>query len=87
MAQDREQPQIIPSPTQLIIKLKHASTYDFMLLNAGSSKADESGRGNTVGEENLIIINRGDKPEGIWFLNLRWKSNQKEYIYKQTLRW
>ncbi len=79
------EPEVKITPAQLIIKLKDSAIYELRLLRASSAKDDILEKGQSLGENHLIIIDRHRMDRGLWQMELKWKSHQKEYFYKKSL--
>lgn len=82
---DKAEPKIEISTNQLIIQLKDSVTYDLKFKCASKASVDIKATGNTIGQANLIILDKAKLPKGLWFLELRWTYNQKTYLFKKDL--
>lgn len=82
---DYATPKITLSDSQLIIQLKDSAAYDLKLMRPSTNKDDFKDKGITLSGTNLILIDKKNMATGLWFLELRWKSNNKEYQYKRSL--
>lgn len=78
-------PEIVISPSQIIIKLKDSATYHLNLKRASNDKDDKTFNGSTVGPSNLILIERTDFPSGLWFLKLQWSVKGKDFLFRTNL--
>ncbi|RZL47775.1 MAG: nitrogen fixation protein FixH [Pedobacter sp.] len=82
---DKVAPKITLTANQLIIQLKDSANYELKLMRPSTVKDDIKDKGLTVSDSNLILINTQNMHTGLWFLELRWKSNGKEYQYKKSI--
>ncbi|MCY1513218.1 hypothetical protein D9M68_477050 [compost metagenome] len=82
---DHAAPQIKISESQLILQLNDSASYSLKLLKPSSAKEDRNLKGTTAGEANLIVIDRTQMSKGLWMLELRWVSRQKEYRYQKNI--
>lgn len=82
---DNAEPKIQISESQIIIQLKDSAQYELKLLNPSSSKQDYFKKGTTIGDSNLIVIDKGEFKLGRWMLELKWNSGQKNYLYTKNV--
>lgn len=82
---DNAKPKIMNTRTQLIIQLKSPASYQLLLMRASDSKDDLKLIGKTTGNGNIILIDKTKIAKGMWFINLSWHSDNKEYLYKNNL--
>jgi hypothetical protein len=85
MVNDKAEPKITINDSQIIIQLKDSASYELKLMRPSSAKDDIKDKGTTVADAHLILINRQHMHKGLWFLELKWKSNNKEYLYKKNI--
>jgi len=85
MLDDRVEPLIRISESQLIIQLKDSANYELKLLRPSSAKEDKTEKGSTVGDSNLILVDRTAMHKGLWLLELRWKSKGRDYLYQKNI--
>lgn len=78
-------PVVSVNQKQLIVALKDSANYNLILLRPSNKSEDLSFEGNTITTGNLILIDRSKLAKGAWFLNLKWKNGNKEYLYKTTI--
>ena len=79
------QPEIKINANQIILQLKDSATYTLKLMRPSNAKDDVISKGNTIGETNMILIDRANMHTGLWFLELRWISNNKEYQFNKNI--
>ena len=79
------QPQIKITENQIIVQLKDSATYVLKLLRPSAQKEDIATKGNTIGNGNLILIDRKSLSKGLWTLSIQWESNKKSFFYKTDL--
>lgn len=82
---DDAKPLIKVTSNQILIQLKDSASYKLVLLRPSNSKVDFSIKGKTIGDSNLILVDKSKFEKGLWFFNLEWKSNNKNYQYKQNI--
>ena len=82
---DGAEPKINISASQLVIQLKDSVGYELKLKCASAAKADVKESGHTVGQANLILLNKAKFRKGLWFLELRWINNGKNYLFKKDI--
>ncbi len=82
---DRASPVISVTKNQIIIKLKDSATYQLKLTRPSTVKNDVKMNGNTLSNSNLILIDRSAMPFGLWYLEINWVSNHKNYLLKTTI--
>lgn len=82
---DNAQPKVTVSHTQIIIQLKDSANYELRLLRPSTIKDDLDRKGNTATDSNLILIDSKKLANGLWFLELKWKSNNKDYLFKKNI--
>ena len=79
------QPDIKINDSQIIIQLKDSASYKLKLMRPSNAKDDVISKGNTIGDTNMILIDRANMHTGLWFLELRWISNNKEYQFNKNI--
>ncbi len=79
------QPVINISKSQLIIELKDSAEFELKLQRPSTIKDDMIIKGKTVGSANLILVNSKQMHAGLWFLELKWVSNHKQYLFKKNI--
>ena len=82
---DGVEPVIKFNQNQIIIQLKDSATYELKLMRPASAKDDNLIKGKTIGDANLILIDRSEMHKGLWFLDLKWLSNGKDYQFKKNI--
>lgn len=82
---DDAEPTIKINAHQIIIELKDSSIYELKLMSPANAKADISSKGNTIGATNLILIDRANMHKGLWILELKWMSNNKQYQFNKNI--
>ena len=82
---DHVEPMITINPNQLIIRLKDSASYSMVLMRPSNSRADKTQSGNTLGADHLILLKKTAADKGLWYLDLKWKSNNKQYQYKKSI--
>lgn len=82
---DDAKPQITVTKNQIVIKVKENATYKLVLMRPSNSAEDLRLKGNTTGDSNLILVDKKKMAKGLWFLNLQWRSENKDYLYKNTI--
>ncbi|MFD0940238.1 FixH family protein [Pedobacter boryungensis] len=85
VVEEGAQPVITIGKTELSIKLKDSAAYELKLQRPSTVNDDILIKGNTAGSSNLIQLNSTTMPKGLWFLELKWKSNNKEYLFKKDI--
>ena len=85
MITDQAEPIITINDSQLIIQLKDSASYELKLMRPASAKNDIKEKGTTVGDANLILLNHKDMHKGLWFLELKWNSHNKAYLFKKNI--
>lgn len=80
-----QEPKITLSDSQLIIQLKDSASYELKLMRPSTVKNDIKTKGSTIGNAHLILIDKKGLPAGVWFLELKWKSNGKDYQFKKSI--
>lgn len=83
---DGADPIIKISESQIILMLKDSASYEIKLLRPSTAKDDIHLTGNTIGNSNLILIDRKEMYNGLWFLHLKWISNGKNYFYEKEIK-
>ncbi|MFD2585125.1 FixH family protein [Pedobacter vanadiisoli] len=81
--EENAQPAISISKSMLIIELKDSAAYELKLQRPSTAKDDFQIRAKTSGK--FIRLNSTNMQRGLWLLELRWTSNNKEYLYNQTI--
>lgn len=79
------QPMISISKSQLRIELKDSAAFELKLQRPSTAEDDIFIKGNTSGSSNLIRLNSTNMHTGLWFLELKWTSNNKEYLFKKNI--
>jgi hypothetical protein len=79
------EPTITINPNQLILQLKDSASYSLLLMRPSNAKADKQLIGKTIGANHLILLERKVTDKGIWLLDLKWKSNNKNYQFKKSI--
>ena len=82
---DHAEPKITLTESQIIIQLKDSATFEWKLMRPSTVKDDIKDKGFTVSDSHLILINAKNMHTGLWFLELKWKSNGKEYQFKKSI--
>ncbi|MCY1552773.1 hypothetical protein D9M68_891920 [compost metagenome] len=82
---DQAEPIFKFSENQLIIQLKDTANYELKLLRPAAAKDDVKQKGSTVGDTNLILVDRHGMPKGLWLLELKWTSKGKDYLFKKSI--
>ena len=82
---DGVEPVIKINQNQIIIQLKDSATYELKLMRPGSAKDDSIAKGKSLGDANLIVVDRSTMHKGLWFLDLKWSSNRKDYQFKKNI--
>ena len=85
VVEESAQPIISINKSQISIQLKDSATFELKLQRPSTVKDDILIKGNTSGKSNLIKLNSATMPKGLWFLELKWKSNNKEYLFKKDI--
>jgi hypothetical protein len=85
VVEEDAQPIISISKSQVSIQLKDSAAFELKLQRPSTVKDDILIKGNTSGSLNLIQLNSTTMPKGLWFLELKWKSNNKEYLFKKDI--
>ncbi|WP_316829648.1 FixH family protein [Pedobacter aquatilis] len=83
---DGVKPKISITPKQFIIQLSDSAQYELILMRPSNSNDDLKLTGNTSGSSNLILIDKTRLAKGVWFLDLKWHSGVKDYLYKDNIR-
>ena len=83
---DDAKPQISIVNNQVLIQLKDSSSYTLVLMRPSNSNDDVKFKGNTIQDKNLIVVDKSKLAAGTWFLNLEWRSSNKDYLYKNTIK-
>ncbi|MET4082857.1 hypothetical protein ABIB40_002821 [Pedobacter sp. UYP30] len=82
---DDAKPKITVSAGQIVIEIKDSATYNLVLMRPSSSADDVKLKGSTAGSSNFIVVDKTKMAKGLWFLNLQWRSANKDYLYKNTI--
>lgn len=85
MIDDKAEPVITINDSQLIIRLKDSASYELKLMRPALAKDDIKTKGNTIGDANLILLNHKGMYKGLWFLELKWNSKNKAYLFKKNI--
>ena len=86
MYTDQAEPQLMYTKSQVIIKLKQHANYEMELMRPSTNRDNIKVSGSTIGDHNLILIDRNTMPTGVWFLELKWVVNGKVYLFKTRLK-
>ncbi|WP_316738866.1 FixH family protein [Pedobacter aquatilis] len=78
-------PIIKVNESQIVIQMKDCCNYELRLIRPSDAKSDKKMKGKTIGENHLILIPRTAQDKGLWFLDLEWKINNKNYRFKQNI--
>lgn len=79
------EPAITINPNQLILQLKDSANYALVLMRPSNAKADRKLTGKTIGINHLILLDRKGNDKGLWILDIKWKSNNKNYQFKKNI--
>ncbi|MFC4197959.1 FixH family protein [Pedobacter jamesrossensis] len=82
---EHAEPIITVNPNQLILQLKDSANYSLVLMRPSNAKADKKFAGKTIGKNHLILLQRNVTDKGLWLLDLKWESNNKNYQYKKSI--
>ena len=82
---DSATPKITINKNQIIIQLKDSASYELKLMRPSTVKDNIIDKGFTKGDANLILVDAGRMHSGLWFLELKWNSNNKAYQYKKSI--
>ena len=82
---EHAEPTITINPNQLILQLKDSASYSIVLMRPSNAKADKQLSGKTIGTNHLILLERKATDKGVWLLDLKWKSNNKNYQFKKSI--
>ncbi|MBC6112835.1 FixH family protein [Pedobacter fastidiosus] len=82
---DDAKPTITITKNQMIIQIKESANYELVLMRPSNSLDDVKLKGKTTGSSNLILVDKTKMPKGMWFLNLQWRSGNKDYLYKNNI--
>ncbi len=85
MLNDNAEPIIKINTNQIIIQLKDSASYSLKLMRPSKAKDDLESKGKTIGESNMILIDKANMHSGLWFLELKWISNGKEYQFNKNI--
>ena len=85
MIDDKAEPVITINDSQLIIQLKDSASYELKLMRPALAKDDMKVNGTTVGDANLILLSHKGMHKGMWFLELKWNSRNKAYLFKKNI--
>lgn len=80
------EPVIIINENYLILQLKDSVAYSLILMRPSAKKNDIEFKGTTIGTSNSILIDRASLADGYWIVSLRWKKNQKFFLYNQKVK-
>ena len=78
-------PKISVTKTQIVIQLKETATYELTLMRPANQLDDVKLQGETTGTANLILVDKSKLAKGMWFLNLKWRSGTKDYLFKNNI--
>jgi hypothetical protein len=79
------QPLITIKNSQIIVQLKDSASYALKLMRPSAQKEDVALKGNTIGNSNLILIDRKLLAKGMWTFSIQWESNKKTYFFKKDI--
>lgn len=82
---DQAEPVIKISENQIIIELKDSATYNLKIMSPANAKDDLTSKGNTIGKTNMILVDKATMHAGLWLLELKWISNNKEYQFNKNI--
>ena len=82
---DGAEPVIKVNDHQIIIQLKDSASYELKLMHPAKAAEDIKSKGNTIGETHLILVDRANMHTGLWILELKWISNNKEYQFNKNI--
>lgn len=82
---DNATPLLRVTKEQIIINLKDSANYELKLLSPSMRQNDLLRKGTTNSENNLILIDRSDMLPGLKFLELKWISRGKHYVFKTNI--
>lgn len=82
---DNAQPKISKGQYQLIIQLKDSANYELKLVRPSRKTDDVVKKGSTIGDANVIVIDSKNMPTGLWFMELKWTSKGRSYLFKQDI--
>lgn len=82
---ENAQPLITINKYQVIIELKDSASFDLKLMRPSTVKDDIKLKGNTIGSSNLILVDTKKMHSGLWFLELKWNRNNKNYLYSKNI--
>ena len=82
---DDAEPIIKINANQIIIQLKDSASYKLKIMRPVKAKDDIISKGNTIGKTNMILVDRANMHNGLWFLELKWISKGKEYQFNQNI--
>ncbi|WP_421943188.1 FixH family protein [Pedobacter sp.] len=82
---DGQTPIININEKQIVIQMKDSVDYALRLIRPSDIKADKNLNGHTIGDNNLILIPKKPQDKGLWFLDMEWKINSKNYRFKQNI--
>lgn len=85
MIDDKAEPVITINDSHVIIQLKDSASYELKLMRPALAKDDMKVNGTTVGDANLILLNHKGMHKGMWFLELKWNSQNKVYLFKKNI--
>ncbi|GGI24907.1 FixH family protein [Pedobacter mendelii] len=82
---DDAKPKITITKKQIIIQIKATAKYELVLMRPANSLDDVKLKGKTSGDAHLILVDITKMAKGMWFLNLQWRSGNKDYLYKDNI--
>ena len=82
---DNAQPSVVINKHQIIIQLKDSASYELKMIRPGTKNDDVKLNGATVSNANLILITREKMHTGLWLIDLKWKSSNKEYSFTKNI--
>ncbi|MES2828039.1 MAG: FixH family protein [Bacteroidota bacterium] len=85
MLNENAVPKVELTDKQLRIQLKDSASYELKLMRPSTVKDDIRDSGSTVSDANLIILSTANMHKGLWFLELKWRSGDKDYLFKKNI--
>ncbi|WP_316801616.1 FixH family protein [Pedobacter frigidisoli] len=85
VAIEKASPKITVTENQIIIELKKQASYELLLLRPSNQRDDMKLRGETAEPAHLIVVNKKGLARGMWFLQLKWRAGNKEYLFKNNI--
>lgn len=85
MLDDGAVPKVEITGKLIRIRLKDSASYELKLMRPSTVKDDVKDSGSTVSDSNLIIISTANMHKGLWFLELKWRTGGKDYLFKKNI--